>query len=81
MTKDKISYHLNKIGGRISFLRKERKLNQSELSSLANINQSHLSRIEDGKYNVRIGTYMSIAIALDVDLSELFRVGAENQKT
>ena len=53
-----------RIGQRIADLRKQHGLTQQELADVSNIGRSHLVRIEQGKYNVRLDTIASIAQAL-----------------
>ena len=60
------------IGKQIKSKRKEKKLSQLDLASLCNMERSNLSRIESGKSNLTLQTMVSIAMALEVDLKELF---------
>ncbi len=53
--------------------RKEKNLTQKELSELTGIQQSHISRLENGNYNPSIGYLKRIAIALDKELHIEFR--------
>lgn len=56
----------DRIGLRIMTLRKMREMSQEELSRMAGIQRSHLSRIEAGKYAVTLETIQAIAEALDM---------------
>ena len=71
--KNKLTAYRLRVGKRISFLRKERKITQQELSKLTGLLQSNIARVEGGKFNTGIDIYSKIAIALKVDLSELFK--------
>lgn len=54
-----------RIGKRITELRKEKKISQSKLSILTGIGYGHISRIETGKYSVGIDTLSKIAEVLE----------------
>lgn len=66
MTKEQSA---QRIGQRIADLRKQQGLTQQELADVSNIGRSHLVRIEQGKYNVRLDTIASIAQALGCEVS------------
>lgn len=59
-----------RIGNRISFLRKLQGLTQEELAMRTGLQRTHISRIENGKYAVTLETLQTIAKALNhkVDL-------------
>ena len=61
------------IGQRIAFLRKEAGLSQAVLAERSGIRQSHLSRIECGKYNITLDVLNAIAKGLGrtIDFVEL----------
>lgn len=61
-----------KLGKKIAFLRMELGLNQAELAFNANISTSYLSSIERGITDVTISTLKRLAIALNIDLRDLF---------
>ncbi len=61
-----------KLGNRIAALRKRKSLSQVELAFEADIDLSTLSRLERGILNVTLTILTSIAIALKVELKELF---------
>lgn len=63
-------YH--QLGKRIAYLRKQRKMSSFTLALEANINKNYLSDLENGKRNPSLKVLRKIAIALDIDLSELF---------
>lgn len=65
------SLELEKLGKRIRQVRKHRKLRLLDLEVLSKINDSDLSRYEQGKENIEFQTIVKIAIALDVDVKTL----------
>ncbi|BCB96118.1 hypothetical protein JZK55_10400 [Dissulfurispira thermophila] len=60
------------LGARIKELRKAKRLSQEQLSEKINIDPKHLSRIEVGKSYPSLDTLEKIAMALDVEIKELF---------
>jgi transcriptional regulator with XRE-family HTH domain len=62
---------LGKIGGRIRFLRKEKKWSQERLSEMAGLHPTSLSDLEHGKVNGFICNYQNLANALGVSLADL----------
>lgn len=64
-----------KIGCKVAYYRKMKKYTQKELAAKAKISVSYLSRIERGayKHGVPISTFLQIAEALDVHISEFFK--------
>ncbi len=61
-----------KFGRNIKKLRKERKLTQEELAEIANMDRSYLSDIERGIKSISIEKIENLAIALKMEISELF---------
>ena len=62
------------INQRIADLRKERGLSQYDLAEkLKSLNQSQLSKIENGNRKIYVQDLTEIAKALDVDVMEIFR--------
>lgn len=61
-----------KLGQRILELRKEKSLSQEKLALKSNIDRAYMHLIEKGKTNVSIELIEKIAIALEVDIKELF---------
>ncbi len=59
------------MGTHIKKMRKENKLSQSQLSFMAEIAESTLLRIENGKHIASINTLISIAKALEIPMKEL----------
>jgi transcriptional regulator with XRE-family HTH domain len=62
-----------RLGRRLSALREQRGLSQTQLSDLAEIGRAHLSQIENGAVAARIDTLHAIANALEMSLSELLK--------
>jgi transcriptional regulator with XRE-family HTH domain len=60
------------VGHKIRQLRKERKLTQVELSSRLGIQQSDLSRMEQGEYRVSLDTLFRILAEFQVSIREFF---------
>ncbi|MDG1057752.1 MAG: helix-turn-helix transcriptional regulator [Flavobacteriaceae bacterium] len=60
------------VGKRISVLRKQLKLTQAALASTAGMEESALQRIEASRTNPTIKTLYKVAIALNVNIKELF---------
>ena len=61
-----------RVGTNVKRLRRERDLSQEELAHLADLHQTYLSAVENGKRNPSIGVLERVAIALKVDISALF---------
>lgn len=61
------------LGRRISSLRKEKGLTQSELSSLINKDFQSISRIENGKINPSAFLIYQIAQALEISVGDIFK--------
>jgi transcriptional regulator with XRE-family HTH domain len=62
------------LGRRIRTLRNIKGWTQEELGNLANINYKFLGEIERGQQNPSFNTLLKISDALEIDLSELFRL-------
>jgi transcriptional regulator with XRE-family HTH domain len=61
-----------KFGLQVKELRVERKLSQEALANLAGIDRTYMPGIEKGERNVSIKVAEKLAIALKVELKELF---------
>ena len=61
----------SRLGKRISELRKQRKLSQSQLAELANVTDSYISHIETGRKKASLESLVKIAAALDVTLDRI----------
>ncbi len=67
------------LGNAILRARQQRKLTQGDVGRKAGLQTSYISRIENGRVQPTMGTVGRIAEALDVSLSDLFRL-AEREK-
>lgn len=61
-----------KLGERICELRREKSLSQEKLALKANIDRAYMHLIEKGKTNVSIELIEKIAIALEINIKDLF---------
>jgi len=61
-----------KLGLRICELRREQSLSQEKLALKANIDRAYMHLIEKGKTNVSIELIEKIAIALEINIKDLF---------
>ena len=64
MTDEQKQATRDRIGQRIASLRKMKGMSQEQLSMLAGLQRTHVSRIEAGKYAVTLETIQAIAEAL-----------------
>ena len=69
---DKQKEILIKFGLRVKQLRKERNLSQEELSFRANLHRTYIGMIERAEKNITLINVEKIAIALNVNVKELF---------
>lgn len=60
------------IGANAGRLRSERRISQSELARMLEVNRSHINQFEAGKQNVSIDYLVKIADGLDVSVVEFF---------
>jgi transcriptional regulator with XRE-family HTH domain len=69
------------LGQAMRRLRKEAKLGQEELAARAEVPMTTVSQIESGGIEADWGTLRRLAYALEVPLSEVFRLTEELEKT
>ncbi|HGY92486.1 MAG TPA: XRE family transcriptional regulator [Planctomycetes bacterium] len=69
------------LGNAILRARQQRKLTQGEVGRKAGLQTSYISRIENGRVQPTMGTIGRIAEALDVSLSDLFRLAEREKET
>lgn len=62
---------LTKLGENIRTLRKQKGWTQEVFAEAANINDKEVSHIESGNRNITIETLIKIALALNVDSTDL----------
>ena len=65
------------VGSRLRQLRKERNLTQAELARQIGIQQSDLSRMEQGEYRVSLDNLFKILAIFDLDLADFFGDGSK----
>jgi transcriptional regulator with XRE-family HTH domain len=61
-----------KIGKRITQLRKDKKLSQQKFAYEADVERSFLTHIEKGRKNISVGTLERILTALEVSFKDFF---------
>jgi len=61
-----------KIGKRITELRKAKKLSQQKFAYEADIERSFLTHIEKGRKNISVGTLERIMTALEITVKDFF---------
>ncbi|MEC3906729.1 helix-turn-helix transcriptional regulator [Tamlana sp. 2201CG12-4] len=81
----KINSYKMLFGDNLKKLRESKGLSQFELASTMNdiasnskIDKTTISRIENGRTNVTLSTIIKLALALEVELNELFSFNLEN---
>ena len=61
-----------KIGLRITQLRKEKKLSQQKFAYEADIERSFFTHIEKGRKNISVGTLERVLTALEISIKDFF---------
>lgn len=61
-----------KFGKRVREIRNQKGFSQLDLASILNIDKTSISRLENGRVNVKLTTAVKLAIALEVDLPSLY---------
>jgi transcriptional regulator with XRE-family HTH domain len=61
------------LGARVRELRAKSEFSQEGFADAYNLHRTHISLLERGKIDVKIGTLRKVAAVLGVSLSELFR--------
>ena len=69
------------IGLRIKELRRTKNISQEKLSEKIGISSKYLSSIERGKGNPSLDTVIKLAVALDVELSDIFTLSHQGKTT
>ena len=64
---------LEKFGMRLRQIRKEKKLSQIDLEVATGIYMAEISKMENGKQNFEFLTLSKLALALGVEIQELFK--------
>ncbi|MDQ0086740.1 transcriptional regulator with XRE-family HTH domain [Paenibacillus anaericanus] len=65
------------VGEKIRALRQHRDLSQEKLAFKAGLNTSYIGQVERGEKSATVVSLEKIAIALDVDIEEMFRFDKE----
>jgi transcriptional regulator with XRE-family HTH domain len=68
------------IGSRLRELRKQRRLTQTDLARQIGMQQSDLSRMENGEYRVSLDSLFKILAVLDVEIGDFFDAEARRQE-
>lgn len=68
------------VGNRIRKVRESQGFSQEEFAELASVSRSHYGCIERGQFAVSLPKLIDIAIALNVEISEIFPTLAELKK-
>lgn len=63
---------LQSFGQRVQALRKEHNLSQEQLAELAGVHRTYIGMIERAEKNITLRNIEKIAIALHVEIKELF---------
>lgn len=71
MTYDEFIKH---IGLKIKYYRLLKNYSQAEISEKADIKESYISDIENGKRNITFKTFYKIAEILDIDYNKFFKL-------
>jgi transcriptional regulator with XRE-family HTH domain len=61
-----------RIGARISFLRRTRKMTQTDLAKISGLTQGNICRIERGAYGTTVDVLFKLTQALGADLDIVF---------
>jgi transcriptional regulator with XRE-family HTH domain len=69
-----------RVGLNLQRLRRAKGLSQEELSHRADIHQTYLSGVENGKRNASVDVLERIATGLGVDIEEVFRAKHDRRK-
>jgi transcriptional regulator with XRE-family HTH domain len=73
MTKEEITTLKKKFGDRIQAIREKKNLSLLQVSYNCSIDDSKISKIEHGKFNVTLATIIELARGLDIHPSELLK--------
>lgn len=68
------SEYLQKLGDRIVFLRKERKLSQKDLAHECGWDKPNLRKLEKGKGNPTVKTLLKLSRALKLEVKDLLDI-------
>lgn len=80
MTMDAPKKDLIAVGKRIREIRESKGISQEDFSSVVGISRNHFSCIERGKFGISIEKLHDIAVALNIEVGELFPPLSELKK-
>ena len=63
---------LTDIGSRIKFLRKERGFTQVQFADICGFDRTYLSRVEKGRQNITMETFLLICEKLEISCKDFF---------
>lgn len=61
-----------KLGKRIKEIRESKELSQLDVASICDYDKTTISRIENGRTNITLKTLVTLSLAMEVDISQLF---------
>ncbi len=61
-----------KLGQRIKEIRESKGLSQLDVASVCDYDKTTISRIENGRTNITLKTLVTLALAMEVDISQFF---------
>jgi transcriptional regulator with XRE-family HTH domain len=61
-----------KLGQRIKEVREGKELSQLDVASICDYDKTTISRIENGRTNITLRTLVTLALAMEVDISQFF---------
>ena len=68
-----------KLINNLSFLRKEKGINQTDLGGLVGVSRQTISLIERGDYNPSVMVALSLAKVFDVSVEDIFTLEEDNE--
>ena len=63
-----------KLGNTIKLIRKKKDISQEPLAFSSEIDRRHMSKIENGKVDIKVITLQKILFALDISISDFFLI-------
>lgn len=80
MLNKRLEKELIQFGQRVKDRRKNLKMTQLDLELSTGINRTEISKIENGLKNIEFLTIVKLAIALEVEISDLFSEDKKGEK-
>lgn len=72
ITNEILIAYQKKLGQRIKEVREGKELSQLDVASICDYDKTTISRIENGRTNITLKTLVTLALAMEVDISQLF---------